>query len=129
MSHWMRFQNNVLKDTNMDLLEKAVANLGLGLDHNTKTIRNSYGTDKVDMALTKDGRVISLGFKRNEEGVLELVGDQWGTGVNQKRILNQIAQQYNKENIVQKIKKTSQYSIADITTNSKKEIEITVACL
>lgn len=129
MSHWMKFQNNVLKDTNMELLEKAVANLGLGLNHETKTIKNAYGTDKVDMALTKNGQVISLGFKMNKEGVLELVGDQWNTGVNQKTILNQIAQQYNKENIVQKIKKTSQYSIADITTNNKKEIEITVACL
>lgn len=129
MSHWKTYQNNVLKNTDLKMLQKAVENLGLGLDTSVKQITNAYGRDSVDMAFTKNGHVLSLGLKLNKNGVYELVGDQWGTGVDQAKLVNQIAQQYNKENIVSKLKKTSQYSIADITTNEKKEIEITVACL
>lgn len=129
MSHWKTYQNNVLKNTNMEIFKKAVENLGLQLDTTIKKVQNSYGKSDVDMGLRKNGSPISIGFKANKEGILELRGDFWGTGLSETNLLNQIAQQYNKEDIIKKLARTSQYSVTDVVTNKSGEIELTVACL
>lgn len=128
MSHWKKYTNNVLKGTNLEMFEKAINNLGYGLDKHQKEVKNSYGKEAVDMALTKGGRIISMGFKE-ENGQLVMKGDTWGTSIDDTKFLNQIAQQYNKEMIVSRLKQTTQYNVSDIQTNQQGEIEITVACL
>ena len=130
MSHWRKFTNNVLKNTDMVIFERALSNLGYDVNHDIKRVQNAYGHANVDMALTKDGRVLSIGFRKDKEtDDLVMECDTWLTGVNESTFMNQLAQQYNKENIVEKLKQTSQFSVTDIETNKKGEIEITVACL
>ena len=83
------------------MLEAALADLGIGLDKTTKSIRNSWGTDTCDAALTKNGRVTSMGIKWTSKKGIELVGDTFNCNFGfcirdkgQETLMNKIAQAY-----------------------------------
>ena len=102
MSVWRTVKNDVLgSNVNEKMLEAALADLGIGLDKTTKSIRNSWGTDTCDAALTKNGRVTSMGIKWTSKKGVELVGDtfncNFGFGIRdkgQETLMNKIAQAY-----------------------------------
>ncbi len=95
MSHWVTLKNDCMKKTDIGMLTKALQDMGLGLDMNCKSVANSYGRSQVDMAVTKNGQVVSLGFQQNGED-LELKGDFYGSGVNEARFMDTVSQHYVK---------------------------------
>lgn len=99
MSHWKSFTNNILKDTNKKYLVAALDEMGLGLNEQIKNIQNAWGSEQVDMALTKQGELLSLGFKENKEKELELKGDFYRTGLNEGRFMDELSQKYQKHRI------------------------------
>ena len=102
MSVWKTIKNNVLgQNVNEKMLEAALADLGIGLDKTVKSIRNSWGQDTCDAALTKDGRVTSMGIRWTKNKGVELVGDtfncNFGFGIRdkgQETLANKVAQAY-----------------------------------
>lgn len=123
MSHWVRYENKTFENTDISLLSKAMRNLGYGLNTKCKSIENSWGNSKVDCAITKNDKVISLGFKKNDKNILELVGDFFGTGVYEDTFLDKVAQQYQSERI-QHVLKNNNWQIDNVSTNKDNEIVI-----
>lgn len=125
MSHWKQFTNDVLTNTNMDILSQAVAKMGITLDTTIKNISNPWGSEKVDMGFRKNGQAIALGF-RNNNGKLELVGDFYGTGLVEEDFINQVSQHYTVEDIVRKVR-TSMWTLEnEPTVNANGEVEMYV---
>ena len=88
------------------MLEAALADIGIGLDRTVHSIRNSWGSDTCDAALTKNGKVTSMGIKGTAKHGLELVGDtfncNFGHGIydkGQETLMNKIAQAYQVRHI------------------------------
>lgn len=122
MSHWKKFTNNALTNTNMETLGAALAEMGLGLDTTVKYIQNAYSDAHVDMAVTRNGKTLTIGFA-DVNGTLELRGDFWTTGLSEANFLNELSQKYTKTDIVNKINR-SQYTVESVTENENGEIEI-----
>ena len=126
MSHWRKFTSNVLTDTKAVLLTKAFANLGIVLDESIKHISNTWGQENVDAGFVKDGKKLSLGIKYAEtaEGTqVELKGDFWSTGLDEATFMDNLAQQYQKEHVVD-VCESQGWSIDEMVVNNQGEIEI-----
>lgn len=124
MSHWVKYENEVFENTDMRILSKAVRNLGYKLDTKCKHIQNSWGESAADAAITSDNRQLNLGFKKNNiTNILELVGDFFGSGIDEETFLDKIAQQYQSERI-QEVLLNNNWNIENIQTNSNNEIVI-----
>jgi hypothetical protein len=126
MSHWKKFTSNVLTNTNAVLLTKALSNLGITLDENIKDIKNTWGNEKVDAGFVKNGNKIALGVKyvQGKEGTtVELRGDFWATGLNEATFMDEMAQQYQKEHVID-VCENQGWNIDEISTNEKGEIVI-----
>ena len=124
MSHWNTFknQNSALENTNMDLLHKAIAEMGVQLDTSIKEITNPWGKEAVDMGLKRDGRALALGFRRvqvNGKTTLELRGDFYSTGLREDTFIDRLSQIYTKEDIINRIQHNSSYMIESQTYNEK----------
>lgn len=127
MSHWKVFKNDALTNTNTGLLAKALKEMGVDLDTNIKSIRNTWGNEQVDMGFKVKGQAVALGFK--EVGnKLELRGDFYGTGLREVDFMDKVSQLYTKEDIINKVNTQSQYTIDSMTTNANGEIEILAYC-
>lgn len=126
MSHWKKFESNVLQNTKKDLLATALAEMGLGVNFNSKSIRNGYGHETVDAVIIKDGKELSLGFNFPmvaDIEQLEVSGDFWATGVNEKTFMDSMSQIYQKHNLVDRLTSNG-WAIEEIKTNEQNEIEI-----
>lgn len=123
MSHWKTFTNDALTNTKVDLLAKALKEMGVDLDTSIKSIRNTWGHEEVDMGFKVKGQAIALGFKQ-VGNKLELKGDFYGTGLREADFMDRVSQIYTKEDIINKINTQSNYTIDSMTTNANGEIEI-----
>ncbi|PTY93000.1 DUF1257 domain-containing protein [Heyndrickxia sporothermodurans] len=126
MSHWRKFEADVLKDINKDLLAKAVKDLGVEMNESIKNIRNTWGNETVSAGLVKDGRPIALGFNfknRNGKVELELSGDFFGTGLDERTFIDRLAQAYQKHNAIEKLEMQG-WNIDEMNVNDKGEIVI-----
>ncbi len=123
MSHWVKYTNDTFKNTDINLLEKALRTMSYGLDRNCKRISNAWGKEDVDFALTRHNEVISLGFRADKDNKLELVGDFYLTGLRQDTFLDKLAQYYQKERITKALE-DNRWSIDNIETNQNDEIVI-----
>lgn len=126
MSHWKKFEADVLKDINMETLTKAVKDLGVEMDTGIKSIRNTWGNETVSAGLKTNGSAIALGFNFKEvngKTQLELSGDFYGTGLDERTFIDKLAQSYQKHNAVEKLEEQG-WTIDSIEFNEKNEIEI-----
>jgi hypothetical protein len=111
MSVWKQITSDVLgKNVNEKMLENALADLGIGLDKTVKSIRNSWGSDVCDAALTRNGRVTAMGIRWTAKKGIELVGDtfncNFGHGIydkGQETLMNKIAQAYQVRHVKQQM--------------------------
>lgn len=129
MSEWRKYENNFFKNIDIPTLEKAVKSLGLGIDTNVKEVRNYYGSSPVDLAFVKNNHVLSIGLKFEQDGNVALHGDFYATGIQETDFIDKLSQQYSKEMIVDKLSRTSNYSIESTTVNNQGEIELMVSCM
>ena len=129
MSVWKQVKSDVLgKNVNEKLLVQALADLGIGMDKTVKSIRNSWGSDTCDFALTNKGRVTSVGMRWTKGKGLELVGDTFGCrfdGINdkgQEQLMNRIAQAYQVRHIKQQMQLNNW--VVESQTTSNGEIKL-----
>lgn len=104
--------------------------MGVELDTTIKSITNPWGHEAVDMGFKKDGKTIALGFKEvtNKDGskTLELKGDFYSTGLREADFIDKVSQAYTKNDIIDKIKNRTSYTIDQNMTgfNENGEYEI-----
>ena len=122
MSHLTTYNSEVLVNCKKSTLSKAVADLGLEVDHNIKMIKNTWITDKVDAGLLKDGKQVAVGFKYIKEGSkkkLEIAGDFFGTGIDERGFVDKLSQAYKKHDVIRQCKEQGwNISKKDITIDS-----------
>lgn len=126
MSHWKKFESNVLENVEESLLEKALSEMGLQMDRNITNITNSWGNETVSAGLVKNGRAIPLGFNFVESDgkvKLELSGDFYQTGLNEEGFIDLLAQTYQKYNVEDKLGANG-YNIDEILQDSEGNIVI-----
>lgn len=129
MSHLTTYNSEVLVNCKKTLLKKAVLDLGLGIDYNIKTIKNTWITEMVDAGLLKDGKPIAIGFNFKKEGKnikLEVAGDFWGTGIDQSSFINKLAQAYKKHDVIFQCKQQGWTVNSEDITIDKKTNEIVI---
>ncbi len=110
MSVWKQVKSDVLgKNVNERMLVQALNDLGIGINKDVKTIRNSWGHDTCDFVLTNKGKITSVGMRWTKGKGIELVGDTFCCGfegVNdkgQEQLMNKIAQAYQVRHIKQQM--------------------------
>lgn len=126
MSHWKKFESDVLRNPQKEILELALKDMGLGIDYTVRSIQNAWGNDTVDAAIINKNRCTSLGFKFIKEGKdtrLQLSGDFYGTGLNESGFINKLSQLYQKHHITQKLIE-KRWDINSLIENENGEIEI-----
>lgn len=122
------------------LLEKSLGELNLTLDSTVKNVSNAYGQATVDYAIVNNGKVTSLGFKRNNKGGLELEGDPFGCKIKDRfgntifdgqhqEIMNAISQLYQKNLMVKNLRRNGWDVKVSNSIKNKKEIVLTCEML
>lgn len=110
MSVWKQVKSDVLgKNVNERMLVQALNDLGIGINKDVKTIRNSWGHDTCDFVLTNKGKVTAVGMRWTKGKGIELVGDTFCCGFEgindkgQEALMNKIAQAYQVRHIKQQM--------------------------
>ena len=131
MSHLTTYKNNALQNTNKEILEQSLLEMGITLDRNNRTIKNSYIEETVDAAIIYNGQRLCAGlnFKTDAEGneMIEMAGDFWGSGLDQTEFTNKIAQVYKKNDIINKCRNQSWYIDEDGITYDKEKEEYVIS--
>ena len=112
MSHWVTYKNDVLVNTDIPSLKKALNNMGCKVFDNVKSIRNSWGNAEVDFAFAKNSDNPTLGFKeivRQASKQLELRGDFFSTGLNQSNFMDELSQKYQEQHVLSTLEKNQWY--------------------
>ena len=113
MSVWKQVKSDVLgKNVNERMLVQALNDLGIGINKDIKTIRNSWGQDTCDFVLTnkkKNNQITAVGMRWTKGKGIELVGDTFCCGFDgvndkgQEKLMNMIAQAYQVRYIKQQM--------------------------
>ena len=116
MSHLTSFKNKTLINTEDCLLQKSFEEIGLQIDFDKKKIETqswSWKVANVDAVLMQDGKELPIGLKfsrtSNGDKEVEIIGDFWGTGLNQEQVTNKLAQFYQKNHIIKKCEEQGWY--------------------
>ena len=102
MSEWKKYLTQVLNDVKLPLLETALKEMDLSINHGIHTVANSWGKEEVAAALVKNGKTLPLGFRfpvKDGKTAVELVGDFFATGLNEKTFMDNLAHQYQIKHI------------------------------
>jgi hypothetical protein len=121
MSHFAVYTCNV---QNMEYVKSGLADMGLGYKENT-IIEDFYGQKRLaELAVVKDGKVLPLGWVRNQEtNELELQADWFAVPFSQKEFVDTISQLHSKYHVFS-ICEEYRWNIDDVTVNEQGEIEI-----
>ena len=129
MSHLTKYKNNSMVNPIKALLEKTAKEMGLSLDYNVKTVRNSWVHADVDAGFVKNGKLLSIGIKNvceNGKTRATIVGDFYRTGLDELSFIDKFAQIYKKHEVIIKCERMGW----NIDTNSiqidKKTDEIVI---
>lgn len=130
MSHITTYQSDVLKNCKKGLLIRAVKDLGLELDYNIKSIKNTWIYDTVEAGFVKSGKPVALGIKLDKNGKnnkIEISGDFYGTGIEEKSFIDRLSQAYKKHDVIYQCKKQGWTVNAEDITIDKKTNDIIIS--
>ena len=134
MSIWKQIKSDVLgKNVNERMLENALADLGIGIDKTVKSIRNSWGNDTCDFALTNNGKTTSVGMRWTKGKGIELVGDTFCCGFDgvgdkgQEKLMNKIAQAYQVRHIKYQMQMNNWVVESQTTANGEVKLVLVQA--
>lgn len=97
MSCWRTYSCEALKNVDKDLAKKALEQMGVQVDESTKFINAPYALSKtksgnVDAGFIKNGNHVPVGvIWSNDDGLMEIVGDFWNTGIDEAEFMNTVA--------------------------------------
>ena len=134
MSVWKQVKSDVLgKNVNERMLVQALADLGIGINKEIKTIRNSWGHDTCDFVLTNKGKATAVGMRWTKGKGVELVGDTFCSGFKgindkgQEQLMNMIAQAYQVRHIKQQMQLNNWTVESQTTENGQVKLVLVQA--
>ena len=129
MSQFVRVSINVLKNVDPGLFNYMIKNLkvkghgtfSLNSKKHSIYVSNAIGRkkeDDVDCVLQENGKDTTIGFKlRGEGNVMQIRGDFWRTGFDEKTFGNIIAQNYTVAKVQRNAKTTGQSLVKKTVKN------------
>ena len=133
MSCWRKITADVLKDVDKYNLKRALNELGYGLDDKLHNVDSYESVDeeesRVDAVITANDKPLSLGIRYNidKKGHMGIVGDFWNTGIDHETFVDDIAQQYTRFTLEERLQKMG-YSIKSVKMNEKQQLEMIAYC-
>jgi hypothetical protein len=134
MSVWKQVKSDVLgKNVNERMLVQALNDLGIGINKDVKTIRNSWGHDTCDFVLTNKGKLTAVGMRWTKGKGIELVGDTFCCGFEgindkgQEALMNKIAQAYQVRHIKQQMQLNNWTVESQTTENGQVKLVLVQA--
>lgn len=124
MSHFVTYHVEALKNPNMEIFKESLKEMGLTMVEK-KEVANVFGSAKVDFGLMHGSHALAVGFAQTKNG-LELRGDFWGTGIDDRTFLDDVSQLYVKNTIIEKLESTANYTVENTEVLENGEIELTV---
>ena len=97
MSCWRTYSCEALKNVDKELAKKALEKMGVQVDETVKFIDAPYAMSEVksgnvDAGFVKNGNAVPVGvIWKNADGLMEIVGDFWNTGIDEEKFMNTVA--------------------------------------
>ncbi len=97
MSCWRTYSCEALKNVDKELAKKALEKMGVQVDETVKFIDAPYAVSEVksgnvDAGFIKNGNAVPVGvIWKNADGLMEIVGDFWRTGIDEEEFMNTVA--------------------------------------
>lgn len=118
MSKYIRAKSNISREGfSKEMLEAALKDCeeDLKLDDREK-VENAYGEDLVEFGISRDKKMLSLGFAFDkDEETLQVRGDFYNTGLREKEFLKNIQIEYSKNFTINRIENSlNNYSIESV---------------
>lgn len=125
MSMWRKFAASGLKNVDKAMLRKACNELGFDFDESIKTVMDSYDSANVDAGFVdlETKKAIPIGFIFNEQEGLQISGDFWNYGCDEKTLTAEIAKTYQKHLIISQMEEND-FTVDTVETNDKGEVVI-----
>lgn len=123
MSHFQVYECNV---SNVDYIKKSLEEMGLGYKENVVMTDWYKQNREAELAVVQNGKVLPLGWLRNEEGELQLQADWFDCrGIRQQDFTQQLQQLHAKHQTLEVCEEAGwMVDYNDITVNETGEIEI-----
>ena len=117
MSHYSKTET---KMNSLEILKKTATDLGYSFKEGGSlagdyTDRWEAGDRSADIVLNIDGRK-DIGFKKDEHGLYNVVGDFYRFKMTQVAFVDQFLQKYNYNFVMDKIENSTSYGITDHST-------------
>ncbi len=116
MSHRSKVSTQI---NDLEILKKTIEDLGYSY-YEGQDLSGSYTSSwsaeerKVDLVMDISGRK-DLGFRKNDKGFYELVGDFYGLAMGQNKFTNSLKNKYAANKIRKEIEGTYSYGITSLT--------------
>ena len=131
MSCWLKYECNALKNVDEKIIKDTFKELGYDLDETVKSVATSYfdGVESnyasCDAAIIDSNKnLIQVGVTySNADGILEIQGDFWNTGIDHRSLIQKLAQTYQKNYLLEQLELNG-YTVESVETNNQNEIEI-----
>lgn len=97
MSCWRTYSCEALKNVDKELAKKALEKMGVQVDESVKFINAPYAVSETksgscDAGFIKNGQAVPVGvIWKNADGLMEIVGDFWNTGIDEEEFMNTVA--------------------------------------
>jgi len=119
MSHITRLAVDI---TDGDMLKEALMALGYKVDSGKCHVKDYYGNkENVDISVDSG----KFGFSKNETGQYTYVGDLYGTGLKEKKLIDSIKMEYKLVDVKKKLS-AKRYPYKINRTDSRIMVEVTV---
>lgn len=130
MSCWRNISIDALNNVNPELVGRALSEMGLSLDTSETTVHGYEDQEKqVDGCLVKDGKVLRVGIVyADSKNNLKVVGDFWGTGLDEQVFLDDLAQQYVRLSIQGQLENLMGYTIDNVEVDANGDYVIEAYC-
>lgn len=127
MSCWRNYSCASLKNVDKDFLMRALQEMGLGLNNNTKIVgRYESREANVDGALTRNGEELPLGLTIcGDDGCVHVAGDFWSTGLNETKFTEDLGRIYQKINMVAQAELAG-YTVENVEETADGGVEIEI---
>ena len=124
MSMWRKFAASGIKNVDKAILHEACKEMGFDFDETIKVVSDDYDSADVDAGFVRnDGTRIPIGFIFNDEEGLQISGDFWTYGFDDKALMANIAKTYQKLRVIAQFE-ANDYVVDMVETNDKGEVII-----
>lgn len=98
MSHFAKYE---VKVNNLEFIKKALVEMGYTYQEGG-IVKTDFGESRAaELVVVRGGKLISVGFCKDEKGDLELIADWWGLNIPSKEFTSKLSQLHSKYQVIE----------------------------